>query len=604
MYESFLNSVCEKQWKRIGLKRRAGVNVPLFSIYSKQSVGIGELPDLKFLVDWCRKTNLSLIQLLPLNEIGSQFSPYDPQSGFAIEPMYLSLNRLREVNMKPFHGQVKLLRSHFPSGNGRVNYGIKAAKLEHLWKIFQEEVKKDPAPFKQYRRVNRFWLKDYVCFKVIKEENGQKSWEEWPVQFRNRNVQAIQNFRDRHKERIRFYEWLQWQLFEQLRDIRQYARSKRVLMMGDLPFLPSRDSSDVWANQEYFKLDLSSGAPPDVYFFKGQRWGTPPCDWEKMSAYSYHYLAQKLKYAENFYDALRIDHVVGFFRLWTIPLSEPLEHGGLNGVFDPSDESKWEEHGRKLLLFMIQGTKMLITAEDLGTVPECSYRVLKEFAIPGIDVQRWIRDPAKHYDFKPPEEYRRNSVATLSTHDMAPFNAWWEYEAGTVYEPLFRRRCEAKGIAFEEVRAKLFDLERSKHNRLRWKQEISHIDTLVRVLGKSEVELGDLIDLYRYSYDEKIKFWHDLGFSMSYEEKSSPELVERALEKISSTVSIFNVQLLQDWLALADILKGDSWEARINTPGVISEKNWTFVVPVSLEEMKSLPITRKIKRINTNSSRV
>ena len=217
----------------------------------------------------------------------------------------------------------------------------------------------------------------------------------------------------------------------------------------------------------YFKLNLSSGAPPDAYFFKGQRWGTPPCDWQNMANKSYCYLMERLKYAEGFYDFLRLDHAVGLFRLWTVPFSEPLETAGLNGVFDPSDERQWEEEGRKLLSVMIQNTNMLVCAEDLGTVPECSYRVLDEFAIPGMDVQRWMRDSKNDYAFLAPPEYRRNSIATLSTHDMASFNAWWEYEAGTVYEPLFQRKCEAKEIKFEEVKPKLFDLVKSSHDRLR-----------------------------------------------------------------------------------------------------------------------------------------
>ena len=111
MYESFLSSISQKQWKHIGLRRRAGVATPLFSIYSKKSVGIGELPDLKLLVDWCKKTGMSIIQLLPLNDVGFNFAPYNAQSGFALEPMYLALNRLTNVSTKPFKDELKSLRT-------------------------------------------------------------------------------------------------------------------------------------------------------------------------------------------------------------------------------------------------------------------------------------------------------------------------------------------------------------------------------------------------------------------------------------------------------------------------------------------------------------
>ncbi len=547
---------------------------------------------------------MSIIQLLPMNDVGFSFTPYDAQSGFALDPMYLSFGHLVEVKTKPYLVEIELLRKTFETGSGRVDYKIKTAKLDLLWKIFKEQVIKDPPPFKQYRSKNKFWLEDYTCFKAIKEENGNKCWEEWPVQLKERNPEAIRGFVKTHQERIRFHEWLEWQLFEQFKEIKKYARSKKVLLMGDLPFLTSRDSADVWSHPEYFKLDLSSGAPPDTYFFKGQRWGTPPCRWENIEKDSYRYVIQKLEYANNFYDLLRMDHVVGFFRLWSIPVFEPPENAGLNGFFDPADERLWEERGRKLLSMMIEHSKMLVCAEDLGTVPECSYRVLDEFAVPGIDVQRWMRDFQTDHAFKLPEQYRQNSIAALSTHDMASFNAWWEYEAGTVYGPLFERQCKSKGIPFEEVKPKLFDLDQSAYGRLRWRSEIKEVGILIQILGKPETEIEDLIHLYRFSYDEKLKFWNYLGLSGDCEKKSSPSLVKAAFEKISSAASIFSIQLLQDWLALGNLWKENSWNTRINFPGMINDRNWSLVMPVSLEEMKSLPINQEIKTINVQAGRV
>ena len=376
MYKLFLKSISEKQWKRTGLLRRAGVATPLFSIYSKKSIGIGEIPDLKLLVDWCKSTRMSVIQLLPLNDVGFGFAPYDAQSGFALEPMYLCLDRLRAVNVRAFRNEIKQLRKNFPLGGSQVNYQIKAAKLKLLWKIFKKRKGKGRASFKRYCEQNQFWLKDYALFKTIKEEQNEKKWEEWPVEFRERRKEALNHFEQEHGEKMQFHMWLQWQLFEQFQDAGKYARRKSVFLMGDFPFLASRDSADVWSHPEYFKLEFSSGAPPDAYFFNGQRWGMPPCHWEKMAEHSHDYFIHKLKYAERFYDLLRIDHSVGFFRLWTIPLSEPIENGGMNGFFDPSDERVWEAQGRKLISLMIQNTKMLISAEDLGTIPECSFRVL------------------------------------------------------------------------------------------------------------------------------------------------------------------------------------------------------------------------------------
>lgn len=629
MYQSFLNSPSGKNWRRIGLKRRAGVAAPLFSIYSKNSVGIGELPDLKLLMDWCKESGLSLIQLLPMNDVGCNFKPYDAESGFALEPMYLSLDFLKEVDSKNFQQEINTLRQRFqftnkrraglnlpyqeiPPRPKRVNYGVKSEKINLLWQIFKSSSQKSSS-FKKFISSNQYWLEDYALFKVLSERHEQKNWEAWPGPFKERHSEALQQFQAGHLERIHFYRWLQWQLFHQFKEVRSQAKKKNILIMGDLPFLAARNSADVWAHQNYFKLDLSSGAPPDAYFANGQRWGTPPCHWETISANGFDYIQERLKYAQHFYDLLRIDHVVGLFRLWSIPITEPTENGGLNGFFDPPDEAVWEEHGRKLLSVFLN-SKMLACAEDLGTVPECSYRVLAEFAIPGIDVQRWTRDLNQPSTFKSADEYRKNSMAVISTHDMTSFQAWWDYEAGTVYEPLFKRQCEAKGIDFEWAKPLLFDVSHVQHERLRWREDVRNVQILAERLGRAESEISDLVNDYHLSYREKEKFCECIGtgsvagqvYQMDMKPvpaRTGTSLLKAALNKISASASIFSVQLLQDWLALGHLFKEDSWETRVNFPGTISNTNWSIVMPVSLEEMQNLPINKEIKKINRTARR-
>ena len=162
--------------------------------------------------------------------------------------------------------------------------------------------------------------------------------------------------------------------------------------MGDIPFLVSKNSADVWAYKNYFKLDLSSGAPPDMYFSNGQRWGMPPYNWTNIAADNYAYIRHRLNYAQNFYNMFRIDHFVGLFRIWTIENKTPEEYGGMAGHFDPENENEWEHHGRTILSEMNQSTDMLPCAEDLGTVPVCSDKILKEFGVTGISVQRWEKN--------------------------------------------------------------------------------------------------------------------------------------------------------------------------------------------------------------------
>lgn len=619
-YQQFLSAITKKQWERIGIKRRSGVAIPLFSVYSENSIGIGELPDIKLLVDWCKETHMSIIQLLPMNDVGFNFRPYDAQSAFALEPMYLSLFELAEVDLAPFKKELESLRERFPTGSNRVNYQIKQAKLELLWKVFKRNSNPSSA-FSGYLEDCKSWLNDYVLYKVIKEENSAKTWEDWDSRLKNREPKLLENFRNDNLKRIKFHQWLQWQLYEQFKGVKAYAESKDVLLMGDLPFLVSRDSADAWSHQDYFKLGLCSGAPPDMYFARGQRWGMPVYNWQNIARDDFCCIKERLRYAENFYDLFRIDHVIGVFRIWAIPILEPKENAGLNGRFDPPDESLWEAQGRKILSVMVSSTKMLPCAEDLGVVPECSYRVLEEFGIPGIDVQRWMKYWGTSYDFKAPQDYRKNAIAALSTHDSSVFCAWWLYEAGTVDGELFKRKCQEAGISFDLAGKGVFNLENSNHGRLRWKHKINNSDVLLKALNpaflknnrfdnekggvnRALLEARDLVNIYKESHDERKKFWDYLGMSDKFGRNCAHDLVRRALEKISSASSIFSIQLIQDWLAIDCLYDYDFWQLRINFPGTMSEKNWSIVMDLSLEDILTLPVNNIIREINLRTGRM
>lgn len=606
-YSRFLSTLAKSQWGRIGLARRAGVAVPLFSLYSLSSIGIGELRDLKLLVDWCKLTGMSIIQLLPLNDVGFNFTPYDAQSGFALEPMYLAIESLQGVGLKSigsFSVEIKRLRKSFPAGGRRkrVNYKIKQAKLDLLWKIFKDN-QESSREFKDYIRENKFWLEDYALFKVIKEKNSESSWEAWDKPLRQREPLALSRFEKENSERMLFHKWLQWQLCEQFKMVKEYAQSKGVLLMGDLPFLVSRDSADVWARQNYFKLALASGAPPDMYFAQGQRWGMPVYNWEEIARSDYDYIKEKLKYAENFYGLFRIDHAVGMFRVWTIAMDEPLAHAGLCGKFDPQDEGVWEAQGRRLLSVFTLSTKMLPCAEDLGVIPHCSFKVLEEYGIPGTDVQRWMKDWGRSYDFKPPEGYRKASVAAISTHDSSTLCGWWGYEAGTVDEQLFKRKCQEAGVHFESVKDRIFDRESSLHGRLRWKDEIHSPMALLNALGCQEERCRDIVNLYKESYAERKKFCAYLGLTDEPKDSCPHELIRKAMEKASASSSIFSIQLLLDWLSIDCMCRCNDWNWRINFPGTIQEKNWSLVMDLSLEEMLDLPINNVIRNINLRAGR-
>jgi len=439
-YRAFLQSACGPAWKGLGLARRAGVLAPLFSIQSKQSTGVGEFPDLELLADWCRECGMSLIQLLPLNDVGTRFCPYDAESSFALEPMYLALDRLSDIPAKKYAPEIAALRRRYPSGTPFFDIRVKNDKLSLLRTIFNERAKKDSKDFKAFKAAQEYWLPAYALFKVAKRKMEEHSWETWPEGLRTRRPAALRELTQGAEDEVEFHQWLQWQLFTQFRASADKVRKKKVRLVGDLPFLVARDSADVWAHPEYFKLNLSAGAPPDLYFAEGQEWGMPPYNWQNMAASGYDYLKEKLKFASNFYDLYRIDHFVGLFRVWVFPLDDEPDRKK-RAYFDPPEESSWEGQARSILAAMSEATTMLPCAEDLGTVPDVARKLLADFAIPGMDVQRWMRDWEGTKDFTAPADYRPNAIATLSTHDMTSFLGWWRTEATEDDKERFRRFC-------------------------------------------------------------------------------------------------------------------------------------------------------------------
>ncbi len=602
--EYLFNSIAGNSWRNIGTRRRAGLLIPLFSVYSESSQGIGDLNDLKLIVDLCKKAEISIVQLLPMNELGGSLSPYDSLSSFALEPVYISLEKLNiKSSRSSFQERLFELRKKFPAGKKPLNYQIRAEKEKLLRDIFRKEFDSIPEEFNNFRQDNSYWIEDFALYKAIKEFQGQKPWYQWQEEYRHRDASTIEHFYKEKEKEIIFTIWQQWQLYKQFKEAKDYARSKDILLKGDLPILVSRDSADVWAHPEFFKLGYAAGAPVDMYAAKGQRWDMPTYDWEKIAADDYRYLKEKLKFAQNFYDLLRIDHVAGLFRIWSIPYDDPQENKGLNGSFDPADEGKWQEHGRRSLSIMLENTKMLLCAEDLGTIPPSCPKVLKELAIPGNDVQRWNKDWQVTHDFLEPRDYRFLAVAMLSTHDTTNWAAWWENEAGTIDEPLFIRRCVSHAIDYEAVKAKLFDLTLSRHARLRWLKAVDSIDKLAGILGKKKEEITDIIDMYENTYGEKEKLWQKLGIKGSMKEKADKKIMSAALGITLKSASIFCIELVLDWLYLAGIFKGDSYNHRINVPGTISEDNWSYVIPASLEDLLNNKVLREIKGLVISSDR-
>jgi 4-alpha-glucanotransferase len=598
------NTASAGAWKRVGPVKRAGVLVPLFSVYTKQSLGIGDISCIPLLVEWCRKTGNSVLQLLPMNEVGGTFCPYDSLSSFALEPVYICVDGFTSAGKEPLAEKILHISKVYPADSMHVDYQIKKEKIGILREIFRAEGTRHAKAVRAFARDNRYWLSDFALFKVLKEHHGQMAWWDWEEKYRMRDARALEEFSRSSAEAVDFEIWLQYQAFVQLTDARAYAAKKGVLLKGDLPILVSRDSADVWAHPEFFKMDSVAGAPPDMYCAKGQRWGTPTYDWERIAADGFTYLKEKLAYAGHFYDMLRVDHVVGLFRIWSIPYNEPAESKGLGGTFDPVDQRLWKEHGERILSVMVEHAPMLLCAEDLGVIPQECPQVLRAMGIPGNDVQRWAKDWNVRHDFLSPAEYREMSVAMLSTHDTTNWAAWWEYEAGTVDEGLFVRKCQERGIDLGAVREILFDAHLSRHGRLRWRRDIATVDILVSVLSRRHEEVRDFIELYENSYCEKEKLFGQMGLTGPMREKADREIIKAALRIPLASSAILNIHTLIDWLYIGDFFAAqDTYFYRINTPGTVSVQNWSLKMPVSIEALLRHRVCGVIRKMIEDSGR-
>lgn len=416
--------ITKDAWNRIGVKHHHGINLPLSALRSKNDCGIGEFLDLLPLIDWCKKLGLDVIQLLPLNDSGNDPSPYNALSSRALHPLYLSLYAL------PYLEENSPLRkrlSEFENLNKapRIAYqeviSYKLAWLRDYFSKYGKKVQEEPG-YSQFIKENS-WVEPYALFKVIKEKLANTHSQTWPKEYLALSREDYQKKKEDFKDEISFFITLQYLCFSQMMRIKQHAAESGVFIKGDIPILISSDSADVWNTPQFFDISFAAGSPPDVYNKEGQYWGFPLFNWEKLKQDQFNWWKSRLGFASNFYSIYRIDHVIGFFRIWGIPLSKLPHEGG----FIPKDEKEWGPLGKELLAMMISSSPMLPIAEDLGIVPPVVPQCMQELGICGTKVIRWERLwKKKDKPFIPYQEYLPISMTTVSTHDSGNLQLWWK----------------------------------------------------------------------------------------------------------------------------------------------------------------------------------
>lgn len=456
----------------------AGTAIPVFALRSEDDFGVGEFLDLKKMVDWAVLTGQTFLQLLPVNDT-TMFGtlddsyPYNANSTFALHPQFINLPAAGVPVDKEYLKLQKQLNSFVKDGRPETDYvSVNREKRRLLRKAFDANWKSlsRTKAYRNFLAANREWLIPYSRFCALRDEFGTPDFSQWG-EFAVYDEARLERWNKSHRSETDFNCFLQFHLDAQFRQVRDYAHSKGVVLKGDLPIGVSRTSADAWQFPKLFNMDSQAGAPPDAFSADGQNWGFPTYNWEEMAKDGYAWWKARLRKMSEYFDAFRIDHILGFFRIWQIPVPEK---SGLAGYFSPAlpysaDELRswgygnrmdrfiedphrpgwyhpridakdlgdlyidffyrrhnefWKHNAMDKLSALLGSTNMLACGEDLGMIPACVPEVMQRLNILSLEIQRMPKDPAQ--TFADPARYPYGCVCTTSTHDMSPIRAWWE----------------------------------------------------------------------------------------------------------------------------------------------------------------------------------
>jgi 4-alpha-glucanotransferase len=463
----------------------AGTVIPVFSLRSEGSFGVGDFGDLKMMIDWADKTQQRVIQVLPINDTNMTYTwqdsyPYNSISIYALHPQYTDLRQLPEIKNEERKAHYEQLRQEL-NALPQIDYErVNKAKLEYLRELFAQEwgAVSRRASYKEFFEQNKEWLVPYAAFCYYRDKYGTAVFSEWP---KEATVKAIKST----NKDVQFWYFVQYNLDQQMHAAHDHARNHHVILKGDIPIGISRDGVEAWVEPKYFNLNGQAGAPPDPFSADGQNWGFPTYNWDEMLKDGCRWWVRRFRKMAQYFDAYRIDHVLGFFRIWEIPVPEK---SGLMGQFSPAlglsreeieaygvynhmelflvdhkrkdrwhpriavqyhedyqklDEGEkynfnrlyndyfyrrnnqfWYNEAMKKLPRLTQATRMLCCAEDLGMVPDCVPWVMNELRILSLEIQSMPKDDKVRFGHLSCNPYR--SVCTISTHDMPTLRQWWD----------------------------------------------------------------------------------------------------------------------------------------------------------------------------------
>ena len=549
-------------------RKLAGTQVPVFSLRTRKSAGIGDFGDLKTMIDFVASTGQKVLQLLPINDTTITHTwtdsyPYSCISVFAIHPQYADLHALPELKDAKARAEAEKTRAEL-NALDKIDYEkVNDFKINYLRQIFNQEGEKmmKTAEYKAFFQDTKQWLVPYAQYSYLRDKNGTADFNQWPDHqvWDEAERKALTDPKTAAYKNVAFFYFVQFVLDRQMQEAHEYAKAKGVILKGDIPIGVNRNGCDVWTEPKYFNLNGQAGAPPDDFSANGQNWGFPTYNWFEMLKDGCQWWNRRFQNMARYFDAYRIDHVLGFFRIWEIPVHsvhgllgqfapalamsrEEIESYGLHfqddrftrpfitdwvldrvfheragevkekyldrldderyqrkpevetqrkvealfadatdekelwlrdglyalisdvlfvrdhtnpGVFHPRisaqldfiyeslyDNDKaafnrlyndyfyrrnnqfWYQEAMKKLPKLVQATRMLVCAEDLGMVPDCVPWVMDELKILSLELQSMPKDPSVKFGYLSRNPYR--SVCTISSHDMPTLRMWWD----------------------------------------------------------------------------------------------------------------------------------------------------------------------------------
>lgn len=549
-------------------RKLAGTQVPVFSLRTCKSAGIGDFGDLKTMIDFVASTGQKVLQLLPINDTTITHTwtdsyPYSCISVFAIHPQYADLHALPELKDAKARAEAEKTRAEL-NALDKIDYEkVNDFKINYLRQIFNQEGEKmmKTAEYKAFFQDTELWLVPYAQYSYLRDKNGTADFNQWPDHqvWDVAERKALADPKTAAYKNVAFFYFVQFVLDRQMQEAHEHAKAKGVILKGDIPIGVNRNGCDVWTEPKYFNLNGQAGAPPDDFSANGQNWGFPTYNWFEMLKDGCQWWNRRFQNMARYFDAYRIDHVLGFFRIWEIPVHsvhgllgqfapalamsrEEIESYGLHfqedrftrpfitdwvldrvfheragevkekyldrldderyqmksevdtqrkvealfadatdekelwlrdglyalisdvlfvrdhtnpGVFHPRisaqldfiyeslyDNDKaafnrlyndyfyrrnnqfWYQEAMKKLPKLVQATRMLVCAEDLGMVPDCVPWVMDELKILSLELQSMPKDPSVKFGHLSRNPYR--SVCTISSHDMPTLRMWWD----------------------------------------------------------------------------------------------------------------------------------------------------------------------------------